>query len=564
MSEYDSEENAQLHEGMESVEGENEDPSHTNARARAGSPFLYLEADDGSFGTYDECYANFKDKVAKVKDVWVILPVNVGDPPEIVSCKKFAEMYSTLQHSEPGKKPNTFVNKQFIGRFMKDGRLNGDRVFRAFGMYSEPRDCPADEFNLWTPFAVEAITAEGDSEQRINDLAFLLRHLFIVSGRVQVLYDHVLDWKAHCFQYPDIKSHMLCFVGNQGCGKSIIFGDTEESIGLMGNMVGKCKFFTTAEPEQYVWGKFNSIMASAYYVNLNEVGNFTHIGNVNKGVGPLKTLIKGKEMTINDKGVSHVKIQSLAKYVYTANPKDGVNIPTEDAERRYVVIRCSDELCLGTFEGAPVKDYFETLGGLVQKPSLLRDLYDYLMARPVSRMFHKDDMPISNLQKQLNAANRDSIDQWLSSLEWDEGQTTKKLSNAAVWAGYQAYCTNESIHLRLGEQQFKNQLSARPFVTAYHDRKERGKLIDREGLERALPLAPEEQASQDPEPDFKTIATDFWNKRLVEEIAADPAKWKAARKAEARARKQERLAHERVRKEEREEAYYEAMAAVDV
>ena len=328
----------------------------------------------------------------------------------------------------------------------------------------------------------------------------------------QVLYDHVLDWKGQFFQYPDIKSHMLCFVGNHGCGKSIIFGDTENGIGLMGNMLGKCKFLTTSDPGTCVWGTFNSLMASVYYVNLNEVGEFSYIGpsGINKGVGALKTLIKGKEITINDKGLSLVKMQSLAKYVYTANPKDGVNIPTEDTERRYVVIRCSDELCEGTFENAPVKDYFETLGMLVQKPTLLRDFYDYLVARPVSKMFHKDDMPISNLQKQLNAANRDSIDQWLSSLEWDEGQTTKKLSNAAVWAGYQAYCTNESIPLRLGEQQFKNQLSARPFVTTSRDRKERGKVVDHEGLKRALPPAPEEQSSQDPEPDFKAIARAFF------------------------------------------------------
>jgi len=568
-------------------EDENEDPNHANARARAASPFLYSDAEEGSgsFGTYDECFADFKDKVAKVKDVWATLPAKAGDPVEISSCKKFADMHSTLQYSEYGKKDDRVVNKQFIGRFMKDGRLNGDRVFRAFGMYSDPRACPADEFNLWTPFAVESITAEGDSDQRIDDLAFLLRHLFILSGRSQlstrtnppcpivcsvallvsqVLYDHMLDWKAHFFQYPDVKSHMLCNIGGQGCGKSIIYGDTEDTLGLLANMMGKCKFFTTAEPEKYVWGMFNSIMASAYYVNLNEVGNFfTHIGNINKGVGQLKTLIKQKEMTINDKGVPHVKSQSLAKYAYTANPRDGANIPTEDAERRYVVIRCSDELCSGTFEGAPVKEYFIKLGGLVVKLALLRDFYDYLMARPVSKTFHKDDMPVSNLQMQLNAANRDSIDQWLSSLKWDEGQTTKKLTNNAVWASFKDFCESESIPLRLREQQFKNQLGTRPFVTAYHEHNGRGKLIDREGLERALPPAPEEQGSHDPEPDFKAIATDFFNQRLATEIAADPGAWKAARKAEARARKQERLAQERVRKLEREEAAYEAMAAAD-
>lgn len=55
-------------------------------------------------------------------------------------------------------------------------------------------------------------------------------------------------------------------------------------------------------------------------------------------------------------------------------------------------------------------------------------------------------------------------------------------------------------------------------VTAYHEHHERGKLINYEGLERALPPAPAEQGSQDPEPDFKAIATDFftsgWRRRL--------------------------------------------------
>ena len=164
------------------------DGESTSAVARTGSPFLYLEqTGTGNFGTYDECYADFKDKVAKVGTTWVILPVKAGDPFKIVSCQKFTEMHATKNYSKPGKNPDEFVNKQFIKDFMIEGKLEGDRVFSGgFGMYPEPRDCPADEFNLWTPFAVEAITAEGDSEQRIDDLAFLLRHLFILSGRVRV------------------------------------------------------------------------------------------------------------------------------------------------------------------------------------------------------------------------------------------------------------------------------------------------------------------------------------------------------------------------------------------
>ena len=374
-----------------------------------------------------------------------------------------------------------------------------------------------------------------------------------------MLFDFQLDWQRQVFQHPDTKSVMLCLIGGQGCGKSIVYGDSCEGDGLLHNMIGRSKFYSTAQPEKYVWGQFNSLMANAYVVNLNEVGNFTHINNIYQGVGPLKSLISDQTITINDKGLSHVTAPSWHRFVYTANPKDGANIPTEDAERRYVVIRCSDELCSGASpDGVPVKDYFAKLADLVKKPILQRDFYDLLMARSVPRTFHKDDLPISSLHKQLNAANRDPIDKWLSSLEWDEEQTTKKLTNKAAWAAFQDYCNNESIPLRLSAQQFKIKLSARPFVTAYHDRNgrtdERGKAIDREGLERALPPVPEEQGTQDPEPDFKTIATDFWNQPLMAELAADPAKWKAARKAEARARKKERLVHERVRAQEREDA----------
>ena len=245
----------------------------------------------------------------------------------------------------------------------------------------------------------------------------------------------------------------------------------------------------------------------------------------------------------------------------TANPKDGANIPTEDSERRYVIIRCSDELCSGTFDGAPVKDYFDKFGELVEQPDLFRDCYDYFMMRSVPKTFHKDDMPVSNDQKQLNAANRDTIDQWLSSLTWGSGETAKELENKSLWQNYEQWGKSESITL-MREQRFHNQLAARPFVSTYRPNgSTRGKTIDREGLERALPPAPEEQNSQDPEPDFKAIATNFFSERLVAEIAADPEAWKAARKEAARKRKHERLAQERVRKQEREDAAYEAMAA---
>ena len=80
---------------------------------------------------------------------------------------------------------------------------------------------------------------------------------------------------------------------------------------------------------------------------------------------------------------------------------------------------------------------------------------------------------------------------------------------------FKHFCDSESIPSRPSEQQFKIALNARPFVDSYRDGTSRGKLIKREGLEKALPPAPEEQGSQDLESDFKAIASDFFTQRTV-------------------------------------------------
>ena len=56
-----------------SYDSEERTSKYRRTTTNAASPFLYSEADsdNGSFGTYDECFADFNDKVAKVKDVWM-------------------------------------------------------------------------------------------------------------------------------------------------------------------------------------------------------------------------------------------------------------------------------------------------------------------------------------------------------------------------------------------------------------------------------------------------------------------------------------------------------------
>ena len=61
-------------------------------------------------------------------------------------------------------------------------------------------------------------------------------------------------------------------------------------------------------------------------------------------------------------------------------------MPTIEAERRYFIMRASDELCVGA------ADRHAEWAALVDAPSAQRDFYDYLMSRPVKQQITKDDL----------------------------------------------------------------------------------------------------------------------------------------------------------------------------
>ena len=118
-------------------------------------------------------------------------------------------------------------------------------------------------------------------------------------------------------------------------------------------------------------GDFNIGMANAYLVVLNEVGRKGFDG----ATGEIKSLITDPTMIVEKKHVDRQEIDSYHRFIFTAQVKDGEAIPTTDDERRYCIMRCSDELCAGH------KDDHVAWAALIKRDSAIKDFYEYLMSR---------------------------------------------------------------------------------------------------------------------------------------------------------------------------------------
>jgi hypothetical protein len=132
----------------------------------------------------------------------------------------------------------------------------------------------------------------------------------------------------------------------------------------------------TTDPQQYVFGQFNSAMKDCFLVNLSEVGG----KDVYEAYNKFKALVTDPELWINGKGKEHVKITSYHHWITTTNNEDP--LPTDDDDRRAALIRCSDEKVGDTA-------YFDQMHALLKQLVTLLTFWRYLKARKVKPLLTK-------------------------------------------------------------------------------------------------------------------------------------------------------------------------------
>lgn len=308
---------------------------------------------------YKEMKEDFELTHAKIVSKGLYITTAFGEV-QILSRQSILNCYEHLQCV------NNFVPQPFIKVWMTNDRHI--RTYDDMEIIPPPLICPSNIYNLWKPFEIslheiEGIETKEQQDQLDDNVDFLIKHLEYLCGNNEIVFDWFYSFICHMFQRPAEKPGVVpVFVSNQGAGKSTITY-------MISKLMGVSKVFETANPLETVFGKFTPNMENSLFVNIDELSKHDMKLAFNK----LKNLVTAPRIYINKKNCPEYEVNSYHRYLFTTNSNDP--LPTSKDDRRFVIIRCSDEK-IGD------REYFNKVYKLLEDKNTMRALYDSFMDEP--------------------------------------------------------------------------------------------------------------------------------------------------------------------------------------
>jgi energy-coupling factor transporter ATP-binding protein EcfA2 len=289
------------------------------------------------------------------------------------------------------------VKRACIKEWIQDDEMS---KYEDMKIVPPPLICPKNVFNIWTPFYVEYLYLNQNYtwnlDKSLTDLMknrdIIINHLKIVCNHNEMDFTYLVRWIGQMLKFPAIKTTCITLIGEEGSGKGTI-------IHLLRKLMGDKKVFETSSPEEYVWGKFNGVMADAFFVNCNEL-EFKAQQEAESKIKTLITDVKG--LRINEKGIKSFALDSFHRFMFSTNKQ--VPLKTHSKDRRHKIIRSSDEKC-------DDKIYFQTIYDILQDERVLLLMYEYFCNLPNLDTFHTEKIIQNEYQKILSESFTKSVPQ---------------------------------------------------------------------------------------------------------------------------------------------------------
>ncbi len=408
--------------------------------------FIFVpEAEVVKENGYEDMKEEFEKKHAKIINKSVFVMVN--DDELIFKTK--ADLIVSYEHlfyrkwvmelsREDG---GYYVKAGFIKDWFKDPDI---RIYDDIECFPNVDKCPDNILNTWTGFAVERMNSCEINEEHIE---VFKKHILILCDNDAKQQTILLNWIAHIFQHPDAKSFNPVLISAEGCGKGTL-------LKIISRLCGRRKVLETADPLEYVFGKFNDTMTDTFVVNINECRKKDMIEVIEK----LKELIADPTLWIQGKGVKKFSMTSHHRFITTTNNEDP--IPTKEGDRRNHIIRASDEL------KGDIK-YFKDINKLIEDDEFIYSIYLYLMNLPdVPRVFDVEHFPKTEYQEELKEASKDYAVLWLEDFVRDclddkdiKDKSNHRLSSQEVFSIYRQFSESNKLKCERNIISFMKHLS---------------------------------------------------------------------------------------------------------
>jgi len=323
--------------------------------------------------------------------------------------------------------------KQLFIKNWIEGNKN-KRRYEDCDFYPHPLKCPKHVFNMWLPFEIEKYKKEYIKNEEA--LKFILNHIKILCNHEDDIFEYFIKWIGQMLQYPATKTIIPVLISDEGAGKGTL-------IQLLTKILGSKRVFETSDPKRDVFGNFNNLMASAYFVVLNEVGQ------QDLEVGKFKQLITDGQLVINNKGISAIQTTSYHRFIITTNKEEPIQ--TKKGDRRNLIIRSSDELC-------GKKEYFTKMYELLDDINVIRTVYDYFKSIPNLDKFGQIKLPTTEYQRDLQELSISPIESCIINLVQDNTiqniDNIIKMTSTELFNYFNAYLSSQKIEYNINSLKF--------------------------------------------------------------------------------------------------------------
>ena len=262
-------------------------------------------------------------------------------------------------------------DKRFIYNYIQDPYK---RIKETIGFYPCENLCPDNEYNIFKGFRITQFQFDKFEEQDYEDLEIIKEHVRFLTDDMSELAnackEYLLDWMAHIFQKPHLKTNtMIILKGGEGIGKGILMK-------ILNSMIGDNYYYSTPDPQRDLFGNFNSIGKARLLINFDE-GEKTQ---TDKFYEQLKNSITEESITSREKYQKAIKLKNYARYCMTTNNDNVIKI--SDTNRRFVGFECRH----------PRKDPKQIVNAMKNDKALYL-FYKFLMKRDIEQRDWENDFP---------------------------------------------------------------------------------------------------------------------------------------------------------------------------
>lgn len=336
----------------------------------------------------------------------------------VMSDKDLRTSYAHLKMYKFINNKKSYIDKKsnFIKEWIEEENI---RKYKYLDIFPPPLKCPENVFNLWSPFIGHKLIQSFEHKQ--TELDFILNHIKGLCNDEDNIYDYFIKWIAHMIQNPAQKSTAITLISEEGAGKGSFTN-------LITNMLGNHKVLESTKPKNDIFGQFNNLMATSFFVNLNEVS----LKDSHDCDGQLKALITDGNLTINEKGKKAYNVKSYHRWFITTNNELGLS-KVHKNDRRNLIIRSSDKFIGDT-------NHFNYLHSIINDNDVIATCFNYFLNKVDLTDFNVNEKPITEYQKDLCQLSINPIELFIKDMLMNTNDEFIKISSKECFDEYKVFC----------------------------------------------------------------------------------------------------------------------------